>query len=536
MKQHLNASLFLTALLMGSLASAASVPDPVKPGQVKIDSGVLQGVESDGVVSFKGVPFAQPPLGPLRWRAPQPVTPWSGVRIASAYGHDCMQKPFAADEAPLRTEPAEDCLVLNVERPAGRTAGKLPVMVWIYGGGFVNGGSSPAVYSGAEFARHGVVFVSFNYRLGRFGFFGFPALTKEAPDAPHGNYGYLDQIAALKWVQRNIAAFGGDPRNVTVFGESAGGGSVHMLLTSPIARGLFHKAIIESGGGRTFLMGPRRLTRDLPNLPSSETIGVNFAKSVGIDGDGPEALASLRALPADQVTAGLNIMSMMANRSGPPTYGGPMVDGRVVVEDPQAAYEAGHLAKVPLIVGANAADIGFSSARTLDEALAPFGQNRDAALAAYDPEHTGDVHVIASRIAMDRMMVEPARFAAAAFAKIGLPVYEYRFTYVAESARQKWKFGAPHATEIPYVFDTVAARYGEKLTPADEAVAHTANAYWVNFARTGDPNGPSLPKWPRYDSRTDRIIDFRADGQAVGGPDPWRARLDLTADAAGGKE
>jgi para-nitrobenzyl esterase len=510
-------------------------PATAAPDQVKIDSGVLQGVEASGVLSFKGVPFAAPPVGTLRWRAPQPVTPWTGVRDAVAYGHDCMQKPFAADEAPLATAPAEDCLVLNVERPAGKVAGKLPVMVWIYGGGFVNGGSSPAVYSGAGFAKQGVEFVSFNYRLGRFGFFGFPALTKEAPDEPHGNYGYLDQIAALKWVKRNIASFGGDPRNVTIFGESAGGESVHMLLASPMARGLFHKAIIESGGGRTFLMGARLLSQDQPNMPSAEAIGVNFAKSVGIEGDGPGALAKLRALSAEQVTAGLNIISMMGNRSGTTTYAGPMVDGRVVLEDPETAYQAGHLAKVPLIVGANAADIGFSTARTVDEALAPFGPNRDAALAAYDPEHAGDVHVIGSRVAMDKMMVEPARFTAAAFAGKGLAAYEYRFTYVAESARQKWKSGAPHATEIPYVFDTVAARYGDTLMPADEAVAKTANAYWVNFARTGDPNGHGLPKWPRYEAGTDELIDFGADGHAAASPDPWKARLDATAGVAGGK-
>src|SRR5271163_2187330 len=189
---------------------------------VTIDTGTLKGATDAGVTSFKGVPFAAPPVGELRWRPPQPAAKWSGVRQATEYGHDCMQLPFPSDAAPLGTTPAEDCLVANIWVPENRT-GKLPVMVWIYGGGFVNGGSSPAVYDGSLFARQGIVFVSFNYRLGRFGFFAHPALTKESKDGLLGNYAYFDQLAALKWVQRNAAAFGGDPNAVTVFGESAGG-------------------------------------------------------------------------------------------------------------------------------------------------------------------------------------------------------------------------------------------------------------------------------------------------------------------------
>lgn len=530
MRQHLLTAtcLAMTALV---LAGAADASAPT----ARIDAGVLQGVQADGVDAFKGIPFAKPPVGPLRWRAPQPIAPWSGVKVVDQYGHDCMQKPFPSDAAPLGTAPAEDCLVLNVWRPAGASHGKLPVMVWIYGGGFVNGGSSPAVYSGAQFAKKGVVFVSFNYRLGRLGFFGFPALTQENPDEPHGNYGYMDQIAALKWVQRNVAAFGGDPNNVTVFGESAGGGSVHMLLTSPMARGLFNKAIIESGGGRGNLMGDRRISQDQPNLPSSETLGVNLARKFGIEGTGPEALAKLRALTAEQVDGDLGMMSMFMANNEPPTYGGPMVDGKIVVEDPQTAYLAGHQAKVPIMIGANSSDIGFGFARTMDEALAPFGAARkDAALAAFDPEHTNNVQLVNMKIAMDRMMVEPARFTAGAIAHQGLPAWEYRFSYVADSMQGEWKAGAPHATEIPYVFDTVAAKYADKLTAKDEHVAQTANSYWVNFAKTGDPNGPGLPAWPRYEPGTDEIMDFRADGQAVGGPDPWKARLDLTTELLDG--
>jgi para-nitrobenzyl esterase len=432
-----------------------------------------------------------------------------------------MQNPFPGDAAPLGVLPAEDCLYANVWVPAVKPGRKLPVMVWIYGGGFVNGGSSPAVYDGSQFARRGVVFVSFNYRLGRFGFFAHPALTKEDPSEPHGNYGYMDQIAALKWVQRNIAAFGGNPGNVTIFGESAGGGSVHTLMTSPLAQGLFHKAIIESGGGRGALMGPRYLDRASPSgTPSAESVGLAFAKKAGIDGEGPEALAAMRKIPAEAVVDGMNMMSM-AN----PTYSGPMIDGKVVVEGPDAAYAAGRGVKVPLMIGANSADIGFSMVRTMDELLAPFGPDRDKARAIYDPGNTGNVREAGMVIASDRMMVEPARFLARTLAALGQPVYLYRFSYVAESMRSQWK-GAPHATEIPFVFDTVAARYGKDLTPADKAIAEAANAYWVNFARTGNPNGIGLPQWPAYQAASDLLLDFSLKGP-VAGPDPWKNRLDL---------
>jgi para-nitrobenzyl esterase len=495
--------------------------------RIKIDSGELQGAVQDGVLSFKGVPFAAPPVGDLRWRAPQPVKAWSGVKPAIAYGHDCMQLPFPSDAAPLGTEPAEDCLVLNVWRPAQKASGKLPVMVWIYGGGFVNGGSSPSVYDGSQFARRGVVLVSFNYRVGRFGFFAHPALTRENPKGPLGNYAYMDQIAAMQWVKRNIAAFGGDPGNVTVFGESAGGMSVHMLLTSPLAKGLFQRAIIESGGGRSGLLPMRQLKADIANgPPSAESIGIAFAKSVGVEGDDAAALAALRQVPAEKVTNGLNMASMGAAAA---TYaGGPMIDGQILVEAPEDAYRAGRNQQVPLIIGANSADIGFTMAKTIDEVFTPFGTDTDKARAAYDPDNSGDVRAVGTRVSMDRFMIEPARFIAKTMAAQGAKTYVFRFSYVAESMRQQWK-GAPHATEIPYVFDTVAAKYGKDLTPKDAAAGQAANLYWTNFAKTGDPNNPTTvpAAWPAYDAKTESILDFTNDGPRPG-PDPWKARLDLT--------
>ena len=493
-------------------------------GVVSVESGPLRGTTQGPVESFKGVPFAAPPVGELRWRAPQPVVPWTNVRDAKQYSGDCMQLPFPSDAAPLGTTPSEDCLYLNVWRPAGTSANaKLPVMFWIYGGGFVNGGSSPEVYSGEKFAEKGVIFVSANYRLGRFGFFGFPALTRADADGMLGNYGFMDQIAALKWIQKNIGAFGGDAQNVTVFGESAGGFSVNMLLTSPLSGGLFTKAIIEPGGGRSNLGGERFLTTQAPNGPASaESVGVTFAESVGVQGTGPEALEALRHLPAEKIRGNLNMASMAA-----PGYSGPMIDGRVVVADPQALFLAGSGWHVPLMIGANSMDIGFGFAKTKEALFAPYGVEREKAMAAYDPSGNGDLRMVQYQVNMDKMMVEPARFVASVYFSEGMPSYEYRFSYVAQSMRKQWP-GAPHATEIPYVFDTVAAKYGKDLAPSDEKMAQAVLGYWVAFAKTGDPSTGNSPAWPRYSPATDMIMNFTEDGP-VAQPDPWKARLDVTA-------
>jgi para-nitrobenzyl esterase len=486
---------------------------------VTIESGKLKGAAADGVVSFKGIPFAAPPVGDLRWRPPQPVVKWSGVRDASAYGHDCMQLPFPSDAAPLGTTPAEDCLVLNVWVPEHH-AGNLPVLVWIYGGGFVNGGSSPAVYDGSQFAKRGLVFVSFNYRVGRFGFFAHPALTKESKDGLLGNYGYMDQIAAMKWVQRNISAFGGDPHQVTVFGESAGGGAVHMLMTSPLSHGLFQRAVVESGGGRT-LLPSTGLHEGIGDRPSAEEIGTAFAKKNGISGDDAEALKKLRELPAETVVDGLNMASMGPAAS---TYPGPMIDGKIVTDPVEALYKEGKYQHVPMIVGANSMDIGFSWAHTEDELFAPFGANAEAAKVAYDAANSKNLMALGMKVAADQFMIEPARFVAQTLSSQGGSVWEYRFAYVAGSMRSQWP-GAPHATEIPFVFDTVKAKYGAQLTDEDESIARQTNEYWANFAKTGNPNGGTLPNWPRYTISDDLLVIQSGGPKAE--PDPWKTRLDL---------
>jgi para-nitrobenzyl esterase len=509
-----SAGVLVVALLAAAVLEAAPV---------KTESGLVSGVVADGVVSYKGIPYAAPPVGDLRWRPPQPAPKWEGVRGGEAYGHDCMQEPFPSDAAPLGTPPAEDCLYVNVWAPEKPASPKLPVMVWIHGGGFVNGGASPAVYDGSHFARRGVLFVSLNHRLGRFGFFAHPALTKENPEGPLGNYGYLDQIAALSWVRRNATAFGGDPGNVTVFGESAGGGSVLTLMVSPLATGLFQKAIVESGGGRAGgIMTPR-------TLKEAEAVGVAFAKVAGVTAEDAAALAALRKLPAADLVRGLNLMTMGQQRD---TYAGPMIDGKIVVEEPETAFRAGRQARVPYLVGANNREFGFMPLppQAVDGMLARFGPARDAVLAAYDPEKTGNLGEVGIGVMSDGAMVEPARLLARLASAAGQPTYVYRFSYVASSIRKDTK-GALHATEIPFVFETVRAKYGEATTPEDEAIAAAANAYWVAFARTGDPNGEGRPRWPAYSEKEDVILDFALTGPAAK-PDPWKARLDLVEKAA----
>jgi para-nitrobenzyl esterase len=499
------------------MASAASTDR----SRVKIDSGQLQGVVQGDVVSFKGIAFAAPPVGALRWRPPQAPQSWSGVRKADGYGADCMQVPFPSDAAPLGVKPAEDCLYVNVWLPVKRSRGKLPVLVWIYGGGFVNGGSSPAVYDGSAFARQGVAFVSFNYRLGRFGFFAHPALTAEQSGGPLANYAIMDQIAALKWVHRNIDAFGGDPQNVTICGESAGGVSVHILVTSPAAAGLFNKAIVQSGGGRAGIFKDRVLSG---GAESAEGLGVAFAKREGIEGDGAEALHRLRELPAEELAKNLNL----ANMDDPTYVGGPVVDGRIISANPAQLYAAGKGARVPMLVGATSQDVGPLQANSIEELLQQFGPNSDEARRVYEVHDRDEVSFHARRMGGDQKMVEPARFIARALAGRGQPVYEFRFSYVAESIRGQsgGAMGAMHASDIPFAFDTVAAKYGKELTASDAAAARAMNAYWVAFVKTGKPEVPGQPVWPAYDAQTDSIMDFTNTGP-VAGPDPWKARLDL---------
>src|SRR5580704_7826936 len=423
-----------------------------------------------------------------------------------------------SDEVPK----SEACLTLNVLRPA-TSAKQLPVMVWIYGGANVRGQTS--LYpSGDALAKLGVVFVSMNYRMGRLGFFAHPALLAETPDEPHGDYGHMDQRSALQWVQRNIAAFGGNPKAVTIFGESSGGGSVLVHLTSPLSRGLFQRAIMQSPGSPA----SRAKVFSLTELSDAEKMAIDYARSLGVTGEGPEALTALRALPAEKLVEGTDHEAEEAAlATGKPLIGvaGPMLDGKFIVEAPERTLAAGREAKVPVMIGATDRDHAQGSAASKDELFAIFGANAGEARKLYDPQGDQTLDELKQQVFCDKIHIESARYLADEVARAGRPAYLYRFSYVAESERGTMK-GVLHGFEIPFVFDIPAEVFGDKVTGDDKKMAELTSAYWVSFAKTGDPNGGNRPQWQRHDPAVDKLIDFTNNGVVVG-PDPLKARLDL---------
>ncbi len=495
---------------------------------VTVTGGKIQGAEHNGVVSFKGIPFAAAPVGDLRWRAPQPVVPWVGVRKATEYGFDCMQNPFPGDAAPLGGPISEDCLYLNVWKPAKASKKPLPVMVWIYGGGYVNGGTSPAVYSGEHFAESGVIFVSVNYRLGRFGFFGHPALSAENKGEMLGNYAFMDQVAGLRWVQDNIAKFGGDANNVTIFGESAGGGSVNTLLTAnpEVVSGLFSKVISQSGGGRTRGWWATRLRKGAstdPNAgPSAEEMGEKFANDKGIKGSGTEVLAALRALPASEIVDGLNMAN--GDRS---TFPGPMIDGKLVVQTTEDAIRKGDYQKVPYMAGANSFEWIFMATFMPDMAnklatdfLQVTGIKDTEAFQRFDvAKYDAPLAYLGGLIRGDSMFLEPARYVVSTMTNQGSRSWLYRFDYVAQSIRDE-AIGAYHATEIPFVFKTISSRY-ENLSKEDWRMAQAMHENWVAFAKSGKPTS----NWKAFNNAKPKVYLF-ANGTGENVADPAKERLD----------
>ena len=452
-------SLLALALLLAGTAHAQEVRAP---------AGTLNGATASGVTSFKGIPYAAAPVGPLRWHAPLPAPAWSGTRDATGYGNDCVQARMPGDLANTTLPMSEDCLFLNVWTPQPRAGAKLPVMVYIHGGGFSTGSGSSAILDGTRLAARGVVVVTFNYRLGRFGFFAHPALSKEAGTGANGNWGLMDQIAALQWVKRNIASFGGDPSNVTIFGESAGGESVNRLMVSPAAKGLFAKAIAASGGGRD----------GWPDLATGEAKGLAFAKSAGADD-----LAALRALPAERVQGGIGLLNPDEAK-----YSGPMTDGRIVTGDTDTLLAAGKARGIRMVIGSNSDELGFIPAPFLKgfvaKATEKLGTAAETVRTAYGSADAYDRH-----IPSDFTFTEPA-FSLARRQAANAPTWLYRFGYVAEEKRATLA-GASHATDVPYQFDNLAAA-GGKPSPADMATAKLVADHWVRFARTGDPG------WARF--------------------------------------
>ena len=514
---------YLTILLL-MLPALACAQDKATDAErvVKIDSGTLQGAVAGGVLSFKGIPFAAAPVGNLRWRAPQPVAPWGGMRPAANYARDCVQKPVPGEAGAAGAQLGEDCLNLSIWRSVSKSKAPRPVFVWIHGGGFVNGGSSAPLFDGAGLARQGLVVVAFNYRLGRLGFFMHPAL--KASGEASGNYGLLDQLAALQWVQRNIAAFGGDPKQVTLAGESAGGISVLHHLASPASAGLFQRAVIMSGGGRTYMVAG---SGAIP-AARAEQAGVAFAKSRGIEGAGAEALTALRALPAEKVNGDLGMTEVAAD-----TYaGGPILDGKVVSGMPGEALRARTAAKVPLVIGTMADDLVVLQPPR-DNPLSMFGNEAGRAQFAYF-KNTREPGQAVKNIGADMTMHEPARFVARHMTAAGEQAWIYRFAYVAESLRNSGA-SAEHAKELPFLFDTLNTVYGLGVTAEDRTMARLFIGFVSNFARTGDPNRKGLPHWPRYDAAQYEVMMFAEDAKARSEADPWKARLDLIERALDGK-
>ena len=517
-------------MLMIACAAQAQQTTNIAAPLVRTSAGTLKGTTEGEVSSFKGIPYAAAPVGANRWRMPQPFPAWQGERAATAFGADCAQMGWPRNGKELSKSSSEDCLFLNVWKPSNAAPGaKLPVMVWIHGGGFVAGSGAQPNFTGASFTTKGVLLVTINYRLGRLGFFAFPSLSEEHPKEPTGNFGYMDQIAALKWVKQNIAAFGGNPDNITIFGQSAGGVSVQSLLTIPAAKGLFHKAIIESGGGRNGVLTGRPIAKANadPYYPvSAETIGINFAKKHGIAGTDANALKQLRALSVAEIVDGGQESDGAA---GLPIYSGPILDGKLVTETAQSVYEAGRAPQVPIIIGSTTAEVpaGFVNAQSKQELLQLFGKMSAQAQAAYDPDGSTEFAKMLSYVNTDKVWAEPARFTARAFTAKNTAAYVYLFDYVSPSMQQYMRYGAGHASEIPYVFGNLTSRNGAPVAEKDQEVSKLMNTYWTNFAKTGNPNGTGLPKWPAYDTKKEELLEFRSDATAVGGPDPKKHRIDV---------
>jgi len=478
----------MSRFLLGAfLCLIAAVPAFGAP-QVTIDLGALQGTADGGITAFKGIPFAAPPTGPLRWRAPQPASSWAGVRDASQFGPICPQSKLsllATMKPHLKLPQSEDCLTLNVWSPDVRPGAKLPVMVWIYGGAFRNGSSAAPLYDGTELANHRVLVVSFNYRLGWLGNFDLATLASEHPGEPSGNYGLLDQIAALVWVKRNIAAFGGDPDNVTIFGESAGGVSVNDLMVSPLAHGLFAKAIAESGLGLT----------DMATTSQAQAAAAAFAQRENAGQGGMADLEKLRALSVDDIIDDEAAMDV--------TVTSPMVDGTVIPEQVAKLFAAGKVAHVPYIAGSNSNEATLMPLlrMTSETMLAQLGDQLPLVRKAYEQDGLLTNDAFGRQVFGDVLFASGAQGLASFVAKTGSLAFVYQFAYVAD-AQRSISDGVGHGGELPYVFGIAGfssqpgmALAARLATPKDLTIVSMMQNYWTNFAKTGNPNGQGVPQW-----------------------------------------
>ncbi|HEV3238999.1 MAG TPA: carboxylesterase family protein [Casimicrobiaceae bacterium] len=489
---------WLFAAAVVAAAQAAAAP------QVLTESGAISGMSERGVSVYKGVPFAAPPVGALRWRPPAAVAPWAGIRKADVFAAACMQEGVSM---PGETPPtvSEDCLYLNIWTPAKSPAEQLPVIVWIYGGGYRNGAASMPLYWGERLAHQGVIVVTIAYRLGPLGFLALPELTRESPHRSSGNYGLMDQIAALEWVQRNVVAFGGDPGRVTIAGQSSGSMSVSVLMASPRAKGLFQRAIGESGG----LFEPLQLAPSYL-LANAERDGEKYRASLEV-----ASLEELRRLPAARLMGGGN--------AGGVTH--PVIEPYLLPVAPYEAFASGQQNDVPLLVGSNAeearslTDVSHTTAATFAADIErSFGQLPPAIVAAYP--HATDEAAQKGRLDLERDL----RFGWDMWAWARLqattgrsPVYYYSFRkqppFPIGSVYADW--GASHFAELWYVFDHLN-QAPWRWSRGDRTLARDMSSYWSNFARSGDPNGSGLPPWPAFTNATGRVL-YLGDPVSVAG-------------------
>ena len=463
-----------------------------------LDSGPISGTLQDGIWTFKGIPYAAPPVGDLRWQEPQPVQPWKDVRACTEYGPSCPQPASDSGFSMPVGNTSEDCLYLNVWTPAASPDDRLPVMFWIHGGGFSTGSGSLPLYDGHNLAGRGVIIVTINYRLGPLGFMAHPELSKESLHGVSGNYGLLDQIAALKWVQKNIAAFGGDADAVTVFGESAGGMSISDLMVSPLANSLFARAIDESG---PFVdLGLRLQTSD--TLADAEIAGQDIANKLGCS-QADDVLACLRGKSPDElIQAGTPINKILS-----PIPIGPNVDGYVLPDKPSALFAAGKQQAVPFMNGTNANEGSiFAPDITLDQYHMfinyIYGNYAGQVSALYPANTQAEVKPALTRLITEMGFASSSRFSCAAMDKVNQPAYMYQFTRVPNNAVVQG-LGAFHGIEIIYVFGNFdkIAQLGSPET-ADVNLSRDIMDYWTGFAKTGDPNSSAAgaPLWPAFES------------------------------------
>ena len=489
----------MKAFLLGALSALVlGAPALAQVTAATVTGGKVQGVATEGIGVFKGVPFAAPPVGDLRWRQPRPVRPWTGVRDATVFAPGCMQASFMSMGP---SNYSEDCLYLNVWTPAKSSSDKLPVMVWIYGGGFVAGQTSVPAYDGAALARKGVIMVSIAYRLGALGFMAHPELSRESGKGS-GAYGLADQVAALKWVKDNIAQFGGDENNVTIFGESAGGISVSMLAASPAAKGLFAKAISESGGSFAPLKTANEGGSNVPTLKTAEAAGQRAFEALGV-----ADLKAARALPADRVT---KVQGQFW----------PVADGEFIVGDQYRLYTAGTFNDTPILIGTNADEgrlfaglggppAGDPAAAFAAQVRGAYGEKAEEIIAAYTTAP-------ATAATASKNLMRDSSFAwpTWAWAKLQAEKGKGRaYVYYFDNKGPSQPDGATHADEIGYVFGSGPMGVGPGAPPpprtgADDVLVEQFQGYWTNFAKTGDPNGPGLPAWPAYTRASPQVMSI----------------------------